>query len=100
MSKQWAPVAHRGELGLTLLTPARAREDGWVPRADYLLVGFIEPDDAEALSIAFRDLALVASFVAEMCPHTLLLVGVEGEDTGEMRDAIAKLGRMDAKHLH
>jgi hypothetical protein len=96
---QWEAIAHRGELGLTLLTPQRARADGWLLRPGCSLIGFIEPDGEEPLSIGFRDLARLAGFIEEMRPHDWRVVGVEGEDVEQLRCAIIELRRA-AGQLH
>ena len=100
MSAQWAEVARRGQLALTLLTPARARAEGCALRAGYSLIGILEPDGAEGLLIGFRDAARVAQWCEEMLPHRFAVVGVAGENTEALRAAIAELRQRGAEHLN
>ena len=52
------------------------------------MVSIVIPDDLATFALAHPSHALVQSFIAEMQPHTLHVVGVRGENVDDLRTAL------------
>lgn len=89
MSGQWGAAARRGQVDLVVLTPRRAGMEGYVLRGGATLIGLVQPFDGDEVSVGFRSIERIASWVKEMAPRELRVLGVGEDDAAALREALA-----------
>lgn len=91
MNPDWGePIARRGELAMIVLTRAAAvRKFGLFVDIDAVLVSILIPDGAEsATPLQHHSADAARTFITEMQPHTLDVVGDFGENVSALNASL------------
>ena len=88
MSEPWEAVAHRGQLTMTVLTKARAVQDGIPMRAEAALVGVLHPDEGADVAVGFVSVDSLQGFIREMAPRSIKVECAPSEESTDLQSLL------------